>query len=75
MCVVAGVPMKDLTLRQLLDSVKNIQHEWIPQRVAETMQPQIASVVDALFHRWVVSKTHVARPPNARMHAHKHTCM
>jgi hypothetical protein len=71
MCVVAGVPMKDLTLRQLLDSVKNIQHEWIPQRVAETMQQQIVSVVDALFHRWVVSKTHMARPlkrTNACMH-------
>ena len=46
-------PIKDLSLRQLRDAVQNMQLYWNSLRVVETMQqPEITSVVDALFHRW-----------------------
>ena len=45
--------VKALSLRQLRDAVQNLQLEWNRLRVAETMQPQIGEVVDALFHRYM----------------------
>ena len=51
--------VKDLTLRQLRDSVQNLQMQWIPLQVAETMQPQAMEAVDALFHRFGVLASQV----------------
>jgi hypothetical protein len=51
LCVVHGVPVREMTLRQLQSSIHNIQHEWVALKVPETMHPQIWGTVDALFHR------------------------
>jgi hypothetical protein len=48
-----------MTLRQLRDSVQNMQLRWVEMRVAETMQPQIMEAVDALFHRFGVLASQV----------------
>lgn len=45
------VPAKDLTLRQLRDTVQNLQQQWVGLCIPETMQPGIVTAVDALFHR------------------------
>jgi hypothetical protein len=48
-----------MTLRQLRDSVQNMQLRWVEMRAAETMQPQITEAVDALFHRFGVLASQV----------------
>lgn len=51
MCLLEGVPVCSMTLRQLRDSVQNMQFHWVKCHAAETMQPNIREAVDALFHR------------------------
>jgi hypothetical protein len=52
LCVLERMPVKSMTLRQLKDTVHNLQVEWVRQSVPETMQPDINEAVDALFHRY-----------------------
>lgn len=54
LCLFDGVPVRSMSLRQLRDSVDNLQVEWFRMRLAETMQPRINDAVDALFHRFGV---------------------
>jgi hypothetical protein len=54
-----GKPVKDFSLRQLRDSVQNLQMQWVPLQVVETMQPQAMEAVDALFHRFGVLASQV----------------
>ncbi len=54
LCLFQGVPVRSMSLRQLRDSVDNLQVEWFRMRLAETMQPRINDAVDALFHRFGV---------------------
>ena len=46
-------PVRDMTLRQLRETVQNLQFRWVKTRAAETMQPSINNAVHALFHRCV----------------------
>ncbi len=59
LCLFDTTPVRDMTLRQLRDSVQNLQLNWVPLSVAETMQPQAMEAVDALFHRFGVLASQV----------------
>jgi hypothetical protein len=48
------IPVNKLTLRQLRDSLENMQVQWVKERISETMQPRINDAVDAIFHRFGV---------------------
>ena len=54
LCLFDQIPVRALTLRQLRDTIQNIQLQWVPLQVAETMQPQIMEAIDALMHRFGV---------------------
>ena len=59
LCLFDNVPVKNMTLRQLRDSVQNLQMQWVPMQIAETMQPEAMEAVDALFHRFGVLASQV----------------
>jgi hypothetical protein len=59
LCLFDTTPVRDMTLRQLRDSVQNLQVNWVSLSVAETMQPQAMEAVDALFHRFGVLASQV----------------
>lgn len=51
----ASVPVREMTLRQLRDSVQSLQSSWFKLRLVETFPPVVLThAVDALFHRFGV---------------------
>lgn len=60
LCLFDNVPVKNLTLRQLRDSVQNLQMHWVQLCVAESMQPEAMEAVDALLHRFGVLASQVS---------------
>ncbi len=67
LCLFDSTPVHSMTLRQLRDSVQNLQLNWVEMKVAETMQPQITEAVDALFHGFGVLASQVCAPMHACM--------
>lgn len=75
LCLFDGVPVRKMSLRQLRDSVDNLQVEWFRMRIAEGMQPRINDAVDALFHRfgtlasqtWTMQGSGDHHAPNAQL--------
>lgn len=52
MCIFDTVSVRDMSLRQLRDTVQNFQFHWVKVGAVETMQPHLLDAVDALFHRF-----------------------